>query len=894
MQNKLDSLFSLFSTDLLNNISWQTITISLIATIIISFILIWIKKGTLYLYIQLLLWLQTYELRKNKSPNPLNFLASKLNQIKVISSKEAKIEEPKRQPEGLVGTICINIDKISSIHQPTQLNRKGCLNKIYFADEYGDYENRDTRISDDEIRKQCHEIEEYYNEIAYRIGKDRLLKEDLFIYQKKEEAGIIQKNSIIDEFKNLYCYDTIKNCIDEVNKKIEENNAIHFIGDKIGIKGFEIEKHFFKNDLKLSIYKTDHFTWQVFKKVFKDNKSFFQEIMRRVNAASRNDQNLLVNCLAFAFSSFGIDIIVEGKDSKNKRNIIISARSGRIESNKKSTLHVSVNESFSRTDYADPSNQSKYCVYACVKRGIQEELGILESEIKNEWISFHDFAIVTDEAEIGLSCHVDLSELMPIEQLLMYPGQDKYLETEEFLVLPYPKMSHGSLLKSVFSKTFMRSFYERTKMDRFCEPWMSFTPLLISRVLIRNIKYNLWFTLVFYIGWFILIMLPFYLMKSKFSTDVLLLILTTVIISLIIALVEKGGQYLKKTKKYLQPFVSQFYSNAKVIQATGNAIDAFVYTGITFSVDQSDSNTKISLKDLYLKEEPCCSVRVKRNKSDYNEAPISFFQLVKRANNKKSGLLKFNKMNIIFNNHDLSVYIVFVFKFDKCSGKNKIKSIRLCSEIKDDIFLEVKDSFENVDMGTFRSFFKLDENQCEEIKKSKQAHLTDSFTKKYYLRDLFKWVDGNYYWSCIPDDFHYEPDIRFVLENKKTEKKTQQKDFYKVVNEQILQRDLKKETFRDIVNYEDDEDDKEYGVYISEVTGNPLHIEKFLNDFIGHPGNKRRIPELDLYMMQLYCIRKDIVLAETEYSAVAKMINLPPVFRAKYKYKLYQIENDEK
>lgn len=60
--------------------------------------------------------------------------------------------------------------------------------------------------------------------------------------------------------------------------------------------------------------------------------------------------------------------------------MLVAARSGNIESDNRSTLHVPVNESFSRTDLVE--HDQYYSPYHCVLRGIKEELGIPEEICK--------------------------------------------------------------------------------------------------------------------------------------------------------------------------------------------------------------------------------------------------------------------------------------------------------------------------------------------------------------------------------------------------------------------------------------------------------------------------------------------------------------------------------
>lgn len=78
---------------------------------------------------------------------------------------------------------------------------------------------------------------------------------------------------------------------------------------------------------------TDHFTFNVFKSIFKEAgiKDVFQTIIRRVNIVNEIEQRYLVRTMKFLFSSFGIDIIIHGITSDKKRAMLLGLRSGKIE-----------------------------------------------------------------------------------------------------------------------------------------------------------------------------------------------------------------------------------------------------------------------------------------------------------------------------------------------------------------------------------------------------------------------------------------------------------------------------------------------------------------------------------------------------------------------------------
>ncbi len=790
-------------------------------------------------YKTLLLWMQTYYLRKGITPidTMVRFCIDIPHRFLRTIIKKEVVYMPKRQPKGLVGVLAVNIQKVNGAiisDDPTELN------EIYFADKDGDYDKRNTHLGVDKIKEQCQIICRHYSKIGKEIQND-FQDNPLFYYEELDAENNIVRTPLHKKFLQYYTYESIAYYIQKVNREMYTNNAIHFIGDKLGVRDFKFEQN---DNLVLEIYKTDHFTWQVFKEIFKANKPFFQEVMLRVNDANLREKKLLVRCLAFVFSSFGVDIIIESQDCKRKRKLIITARSGGIETSQESSLHVSVNETFSRTDYIDDSKKM-YGLYECVQRGIHEEIGISCSDIPTEAIKFHDFAIVTDEGEIGLSCHVNLSEHMPVERILMYPGQDKFLENEELLVLPYFNVLHRDLMKSVDSSKFMHQFYRQTLNDRFNMSWMSFTPLLISRVMIRNIK----FTLLWQIIWLIIFWAIVYLFVWKYLPTYHLTVLEQVwalCLNLIALAVINKSLFKRRKYKFIQPVVAQWLGNVRVVQATGNTYGQPVNEGVTLGLSKElISGSVIKLSELELAYPPYCAVRVR--KENYSESPISFFQFKKKGANVLSSHLKFFLLNIATGQSETTVCIRFDFATDVFDGLKKIKKISFGWEIEvhvnPDTILPSKH-----DMYIFKSYLKMTNEHLESLNSNVNIRLPIEFTSHYDLCDLFLYKD-NYYWSCIESQIHEKERscMEFALKDLYSQS-PKVNDFYHAVMEAIKLKNEKQ------------------GYIVVSLSGKTEWMERILNKFISHRENKRRISELERYMLQLYFIRKGLLVADCEYS----------------------------
>jgi len=798
--------------------------------------------------------LQNFALKNNIDP-----LSHIINKTKLMLSFKKRAN--KKEVKGLVGIIAVEIKQVNNIILPDETYNG--LSKIYFAEEGGDYDTRNTKLASSDIDIQCENvIDKHYDVLEKKIIKQ--FKDNPIFYTEYDiDNSKNEKRLITSVFKDLYSSTNIKKHILKVNEGMNNNNAIHFIGDKIGLKGFSIEHKI----LTLDVFQTDHFTWQVFKEIFKEHKTFFQDIMLRVNRANYQQKQLLIENLAFVFSSIGIDIIIEGKScNTNKRGIIIAARSGKIETDKRSTLHVSVNECFTKTDTITNVN-SRFCgLYSCVRRGIQEELGIKEDLIKDHMIKFHDFAIVTDEAEIGLSCRVDLSKSMPLEQVLLYPGQDKYLEIEEFVILPYPKINHFSLIKSVDSKKYMRLFYKTTLNDRFNMPWMSFTPLLISRIFIRNIRFNFISNTLYFVTFFGLLFLLTNLIAKDLTNSAIVLSLNCLVTFCTTWFLKKRKE--KQEQKiqnkadtsfsrptFIQPFVSQWYGNVKVVQSSGYVDEELIAKGITMGIrrgrnenyNSNGTNMELPLSQFVLKENPYCAIRNKKSGTDFSEMPISFYELVRKSSRSKHNTIHFYKINSNFGSSEMSTKIAFSFITDEATNEKKINNIKFTQEVPAKIEYNENSVFNDEQLTSFQRLFKLNRQTYKNYRSLIPAFLSESFKSKYIIKDLFVY-HHRYYWSCVSKNknerISEKVDLSFSL--SKASNNFTITNFYNSV--------------MCFVNSEK----KDKGTVYVKVDGAKREMEDFLSKFISHPNNRRRISELDLYMLQLYCIRESVIIADID------------------------------
>ena len=716
-------------------------------------------------------------------------------------------------PKGLVGILSTTLKEVKDIPANPRMM------KIHFATTDESYETRQV-ITDKSIIERIikNEIVAYYDSLTEKIrekGYDR----SQFFYLENENG---HKEFICDILKDIYSLENVYNAIIQVQSDITKDGSIRFIGDKVGIRGYKLEK----GELLLDIYETDHFTFKVFKKIFKDRrfKRIFQEIICRTNKANDNIKLLLVESLAFLFSSFGIDIIIGGRDASGAKKMLVAARSGNIESDNRSTLHVPVNESFSRTDLVE--HDQYYSPYHCVLRGIKEELGIPEEICKKTSVSFHDFAIVSDEGEIGLGCYVDFSFVMPLEEARLYPGQDKYLELADILIVPYPPFKWSP-------SAYEDYFYKTTGNEKFCMQWQSFTTLLYQRAILRNAEASI--PIIWLVDSTIILTLLF-LLTNYTQID-----LTSTIISLIL-----GGLALFIMKRFnnkpvhkltygefLKPFVPQWNGDVRVLQSTmhsqivkGSRKETNpIADGIMFGLN-SPSGQKLKLSDIHLLTPPFCTVR--REFVNFTEYPISFYYVAEK-NGDIGNCLSFIKIPYALSSDDLSLLLTVK------TEKGHIVSYNFTKPIHSDIILDFTNTLDEKQVNTFSKYYRMNKDLLKNVQ---IASLDENFQKRWFPLDLFN-AGNDYFWSVIDMEDELEKHDSYDFDFK-IGKKTQPRDLYM----KVIAKNMDRSSFSIRLN------------------GNLKDMETFLCAFTSRNDNRRKMSDLDIYMMQLFLIRIGIVYAK--------------------------------
>jgi hypothetical protein len=265
------------------------------------------------------------------------------------------------------------------------------------------------------------------------------------IFGSGQDFGLLSNWTGIDDIDEL---------IDECRREVaisflERLDGNHFNQDKYGIWSIDPMRRYGEDEkrgLHIVVYRTDYFT-------HKTMTSVYHRLMERgdfIKDASR--EMVLQNTRRFRpfLTSLGVNAYVlldnltdstsrgDSDHSDPLQYLVFAKRSGLASRSSFSGLHhVSMNEGFSYTD-RDPI-QRKPDLYACLDRGLSEELGLPPSVISDSVTKqFFDVFLGLDNFEVGISCTVRVPRLS-FERLQRYTrvARDHGLEVEDIECVPF-------------------------------------------------------------------------------------------------------------------------------------------------------------------------------------------------------------------------------------------------------------------------------------------------------------------------------------------------------------------------------------------------------------------------------------------------------------------------
>ncbi|MDB9030657.1 hypothetical protein [Parabacteroides distasonis] len=752
------------------------------------------------------------------------------------------------------------------------------------------FENRNTQLTENNeatslLKDRIKHLNDYYERIKKEIKPE---------YQDAisiEDINFIQK-FVLDESKIVTIIDRLNNR--RKNKELD----MAFIGDKVGLYDYNIKK----DDITLKCYITDHFTWKIFKELYLDqtknedgkesNNDFFKRLFLSLYQNKDNEtvKSLLMRTLTYIFSSMGVDAIVCGKNGKNKNSCLITIRSSKIDAQKQSRLHVSIDEAFSETD---KNPEGEYDVQQWIIRGLKEEIGISNKNAKDIIPQFSDFSIITDNGEIGLCCTIKTED---IEELQFYPAQDKYLESEGFFIAEFP-----SLIKLYFKKICISPnrigdhFYKKTANEKLRLPWISFAPIIFIRTFIRETRlFNISTLIIFISALYTLLssiksIHEIYksILLNNFSIEILkdntnistIFALVITILSIISSyqLKKSRGKY----KSSIYPWVPLWNGNAKPLQTTGqfNSNDKDFHNpnfGLYFLASEEIPNTILS-SSIHLSNTPLCAVR---KLEKMTETPISFYQISKNKETGTTNNLKFLNIDFKSNETKKTLYFYRIHIKRKNNQVHTIYSINF--PMKEDIILQFN-TINNINIRPQNLIYYFNLNYSPEELSQNYRFSTnlgaDLYKKNIQLYDLYTY-GNNYYWSTTFNASNIFKELLLKILSLHKLETSHIKGWGKGI-----QRNDKKNPFyiedTYIALYDDTNKKEEIQIDLCKIDAmSDKDFDLKINKFIMHssPCYGGGLNELEILALQYILIRYDILVAEKKLKPSLKASRIWKIF----------------
>ena len=275
--------------------------------------------------------------------------------------------------------------------------------------------------------------------------KEDISKEKPFLLAKPVDASsddsfsFSDTDCVTDAFINYIQDNSLQNQLEEARNAVFESffkksNGNYFNGTLMGVRkisGFSRTTDTREEPiLNIKLYKTDYFTHRIIEQLIK-NISFNSNMLNETD-------------FSWSRTSFGVSVILI---IPKQNEIILTKRAiNAAYANNKEWIYVSVTETLSETDY----NEETGCpdLRKCVLRGINEELGITERELKIDTLCFYDTFYETHFHQDNIVASIEISDELTFSNIYSLLAKDKYMEVADILTIPKDKKIITDFIKN--------------------------------------------------------------------------------------------------------------------------------------------------------------------------------------------------------------------------------------------------------------------------------------------------------------------------------------------------------------------------------------------------------------------------------------------------------------
>lgn len=237
---------------------------------------------------------------------------------------------------------------------------------------------------------------------------------------------------VAEEFKCFVEKNSLKERLEQIRLEVfdsfsNKENGNFFNGKILGVNNIDGMSRTVDTKelpiLSIDFYETDYFTHKI-----------IEQLVSELNIKN-NDITNPGKQLAWSRTSFGISLIII---LPKANEILLTKRSSHSAYTEgKEWIYVSVTETISETDYDEEEGTPS--IIKGIRRGIKEELGITEGQIKMDTLRLYDAFYETHFHQDNIVASVEVSEAMTFSDIYSLLAKDKYMEVANIITISNEK-----------------------------------------------------------------------------------------------------------------------------------------------------------------------------------------------------------------------------------------------------------------------------------------------------------------------------------------------------------------------------------------------------------------------------------------------------------------------
>ena len=261
-----------------------------------------------------------------------------------------------------------------------------------------------------------------------------------------DNSNFSNKDILRDDFRKFISENELETQLETIREQVfasflKKENGNYFNGKILGVNRLDGLSR--TNDineapiLSIDFFETDYYTHKIVEKLIQNLTFKKESLVKDLNSS-----------YSWSRSSFGVSLILI---LPKQNEIILTKRSSRASyTGGKEWIYVSVTETLSETDFDEETRSPD--LLKCVWRGIREELGLSDRQLKKDTLKFYESFYETHFKQDNIVASVEISEDLTFSEIYSLLAKDKFLEISDIITIPNDKKAISNFIEDNRSK----------------------------------------------------------------------------------------------------------------------------------------------------------------------------------------------------------------------------------------------------------------------------------------------------------------------------------------------------------------------------------------------------------------------------------------------------------